>query len=135
MDCRDDNRYNHIEMHNIDVACFTSNPGEQWNIVLSTPLLMEVLKWYHIMLGHSVIKRLYDTVRERFHADGLHKQCIATVRHCPNECQRSKDNGRQYGKLLPRDSGYSQFETVAVDLIGPWNLKVGIVSLEFNSLT
>ena len=87
------------------VACFTSNTGEQWNIVLPTPLLMEVLKWYHIMLGHSGIKRLYDTVRARLRADGLHKQCIATFRNCPNECQREKDNGRQYGKLPPRDAG------------------------------
>ena len=86
---------------------------------------MEVLKWYHIMLGHSGIQRLYDTVRARFHADGLHKQCITTVRHCPNECQIEKDNGIQYGKLPPRDAGYSPFETVAVDLIGPRKLKVG----------
>ena len=85
MDYRDGNRYNHRETHNMDVACFTANTGEQWKIVLPTPLLMEVLKWYHIMLGHSGIQRLYDTVRARFHADGLHKQCIATVRHCTNE--------------------------------------------------
>ena len=122
-------------MHNMDVACFTVNPWEQWKIVLPTPLLMEVLKLYHIILGHSVIQRLYDTVRARFHDDGLHKQCIATVRYCPNECQREKDNGRQYGNLLPRDAGYSPFETVAVNLIGPWKLKVGRVSLEFNALT
>ena len=87
------------------------------------------------MLGHCGIKRLYDTVRARFHADGLHKQCTATVRHCQNEFQIAKDNGRQYGKLPPRDDGYSLFETVDVDLIGPWKLKVGRVSLEFNALT
>ena len=125
MACRDNNRYNHRVMNNMHVACFTGNPGEQWKSVLPTPLLMEVLQWYHIMLGHSGIQRLYDTFQTRFHADGLHKQFIATVRHCPNECQRAKDNGRQYGKLPPRDSGYSPFETVAVDLIGPWKLKVG----------
>ena len=96
---------------------------------------MEVLKWYHIMLGHSGIQRLYDTFRAIFHADGLHKQCIATVRHCTNECQRAKYNGRQYGKLLPRDAGYSLFESVDLDLIGPWKLKVGRISLEFNALT
>ena len=62
-------------------------------------------------------------------------ECIATVRHCPNEYQRAKDNGRQYGKLPPRDAGYSPFKTVAVDLIGPWKVKVGRISLEFNALT
>ena len=77
-------------MNNMYVACFTANPGCQWKIVLPTPLLMEVLKWYHIMLGHNEIQRLYDTVQARFHADGLHNQFIATVRHCPNECQRAK---------------------------------------------
>ena len=85
------------------------------------------------MLGQCVIQRLYDTVRARFHADGLHKQCIATVRHYTNEYQRAKDNGRQYGKLPPRDAGYSPFETVAVDLIGPWKLKVRRIYLEFNA--
>ena len=96
---------------------------------------MEVLKCYHIIIGQIGIQRLYDTVRAIFHADGLHKQCIATVRHCPNERQRAKDNDRQYGKLPPRDSGYSPFETVAVDLIVPWKLKMWRVSLEFNALT
>ena len=105
MACRYGNQYNHREMHNMDVACFNANPGEQWKIVLLTPLLMEVLKWYHIMLGHCGIQRLYDTVQARFHADGLHKQCIAKVRHCPNECQIAKDNGRQYVKLPSRDAG------------------------------
>ena len=109
MACRDSNRYNHIEMHNTYFFCFTANPGEQWKIVLHTPLLMEVLKWYHIILCHCVIQRLYDTVRARFHADGLHNQCIAIVRHCSNEYQRAKENGRQYGKLPPRDAGYSPF--------------------------
>ena len=96
---------------------------------------MEVLKWYHIMLGHCGIQRLYDTVRARFHDDVLHKQCIVTVRHCPDGCQRAKDNGRQYGKLPPIYAVYSPFETVAGDLIGPWKLKVGRVSLELNALT
>ena len=132
MDCRDNNRYNHRVIHNMHVACFTGNPGEQWKI---TPLLMEVLKWYHTMIGHSGIQRLYDTVRARFHADGLHKQYIATVRRCPNECQRAKDNGSKYGKMPPRDYGYSPFETVDVDLIGPSKLKVGRISLQFNALT
>ena len=87
------------------------------------------------MLGHCGIQRLYDTFQAIFYADGLHKQCIATVRHFTNECQRAKYNVRQYGKLPPRDAGYSSFETVSVDLIGPWKLKVGITSLEFNALT
>ena len=87
------------------------------------------------MLGHFVIQILFDTVRSIFYADALHKQCIATVRHFHNERQRARDNGRQYGKLPPRDAGYSPFETVAVDLIGTWNLKVGRVSLELNALT
>ena len=34
-----------------------------------------------------------------------------------------------------RDAGYSLFETVAVDLIGPLKLKEGRISLEFNALT
>ena len=122
-------------MHNMNFDCFTANCEEQWDIVLPTTLLMEVLKWYHRMLDHSGIQRLYDTVRARFHADGLHKQCIATVRHCLNEYQGAKYNDRQYGKLPPRDAGYSPFEKVAVDLIGPWKLKVGRISLEFNALT
>ena len=79
-------------------------------IVLPTPLLMEVLKWYHIMLGHCGTQRLYDTVRERFHADGLHKQYIATVRHCPNEYQREKDNERKYDKLPPREELQREIE-------------------------
>ena len=41
MDCRDGNQYNHREMHNMDVACFTTNLGQQWKILLPTPLLMK----------------------------------------------------------------------------------------------
>ena len=47
----------------------------------------------------------------------------------------NKNNARQYGHLPPRVAGIFPWRTVAVDLIGPWKIKVNGVPLEYNALT
>ena len=84
------------------VACFTANPGDKWNILLPTPLLMEVLKWYHIMIGHSGIQRLYVTVRARFNDDAIVPQGTSVeviVLHLQHEAST-----RYYEKRILREA-------------------------------
>ena len=47
----------------------------------------------------------------------------------------NKASTKQYGILPPRNAGVFPWKTVAVDLIGPWKIKVNRVQLEFNALT
>ena len=87
--------------------------------------------WYHILLGHCGQQKLYDTVRARFHASNLQKACIHTVNWCPHKCQLNKN----YGHLPPQIAGLFPWKTVAVDLIGPWKVKINQIELEFRALT
>ena len=47
----------------------------------------------------------------------------------------NKQSNRSYGHLPPRIAGLFPWETVAVDLIGPWKIKINRIELEFRALT
>eukprot|EP00957_Ditylum_brightwellii_P047846 3634241-Ditylum_brightwellii.AAC.1 len=49
--------------------------------------------------------------------------------------QKYMQLGMGYGELPPRFASLLPWNKVAVDLIGPWNLKVGGQDVEFNALT
>ena len=97
-------------------------------------LVSDLLKWYHLVLGHCGSQRLYDTVKARFFAKNLNKHCISTVNSC-EVCRMNKSSTKQYGLLPPRVAGVFPWRTVAVDLIGPWKIKINGRVLEFNALT
>jgi hypothetical protein len=47
--------------------CFITTPGGPWKIYLPGTLLQNVVRWYHLALGHCGIFRLADTLRMHFH--------------------------------------------------------------------
>jgi hypothetical protein len=51
------------------------------------------------------------------------------------DCPRYKIPGRGYGLLPKRELCLAPWEEVAIDLIGPWEVKVSGRTLEFNALT
>ena len=84
---------------------------------------MPVVQWYHQVLGHCVIKRL---------CPGVHIVCERL--RC-GERQGNKQIGSGYGKLPPQHALFLPWKEVAVDLIGPWTLKVQETQARLNVLT
>ena len=107
-------------------------PESDWKIALPTSLIDETIRWYHLVLGHCGEQRLYDTIRSRFQVPNLRRYCQQFT--CQT-CQKNKQLGPGYGHLPPRHAPLLPWDAVAVDLIGPWTIKVGDQDLEFNALT
>ena len=129
--------YRHEEMEGFEVIHSRSfeDGMEIWKIEIPQTLLPQLLNWYHLVLGHCGQQRLYNTVRARFHSTNLQKHCVEAVKRCPQRCQLNKQSNKNYGHLPPRAAGLFPWETVAVDLIGPWKIKINDVELEFRALT
>jgi hypothetical protein len=51
------------------------------------------------------------------------------------DCQKHKLAGRGYGLLPKQDVRIAPWEEVAINLIGPWKVKVNGRQVEFNALT
>jgi transposase InsO family protein len=116
------------------VYCYTAAPGGQWKIYLPSTLLRDVVRWYHLALGHCGISRLADTLRMHFHHPELQARCEDEVRKC-DSCQRHKNVGRGYGETSSREAPLLPWQDVAIDLIGPWTLSIGDQKLKFSALT
>ncbi|MHA7811731.1 MAG: integrase zinc binding domain-containing protein, partial [Marinobacter adhaerens] len=123
------------EIQGRPVICYRereNDPEGSWKIALPTELMQPTLIWYHFVLGHCGVHRLYDTVRSRFFAPGLKRLCDEF--RC-DDCQRNKLYGAGYGHLPARNAPLIPWNEVQVDLIGPWTLKIQGDPVEFNALT
>jgi hypothetical protein len=84
-------------------------------------MVADTAKWFHQVIGHPGEKRLRETLtqcfyhpRLRYHIDKL--KC--------KYCQKYKLAGRDYGLLPKREVQIAPWEEVAINLIGPWKVKV-----------
>jgi transposase InsO family protein len=108
--------------------------NEYWRIAIPTTLLIPIIKWYHIMLSHVGMTRLYGTIATHFYHPRLQPQIAEVVGKC-DTCQRAKLPGSGYGELPTKEALVAPWYEVAVDLIGPWKFKVGPQELTFQALT
>jgi transposase InsO family protein len=109
-------------------------PNRPWQIAIPTTLLDDTITWYHQVLGHVGIVRLYQTIVTHFVHPNLKQRIEHIVKSC-DACLRSKLPGMGYGELPPREAGLVPWNEVAVDLIGPWTLNVQGAEVKFNALT
>eukprot|EP00536_Pseudo-nitzschia_multiseries_P015222 jgi/Psemu1/41682/gm1.41682_g len=107
--------------------------NQEWKIVIPATLIQQVIRWYHIVHGQCGIQRLYDTITSRFYSPNLQQLCKQHA--CPVNCHESKEGGRGYGLLPPRDEAVAPWNEVCVDLIGPWRIQAGERQYEFKALT
>ena len=117
------------------LVCYRTHPNDlegDWKIALPTSLMNDVIQWYHRVLGHGGIVRMYDTIRAHCYHPQL-KRLIEAF-NC-DACQRHKLLGAGYGELPPREAPLLPWDEVAVDLIGPWKVEVQGQEIEFNALT
>ena len=72
-----------------------------------------------------MLRQRYYHPKLRYHID--HLKC--------EHFQRHKLTGRGYGLLPERELRIAPWEEIAIDLIGPWQVKVNGRLVEFNALT
>jgi hypothetical protein len=117
-----------------DIICYVhqgDNPDKQWRIVLPQQMLEETVKWFHQVMGHTDEKRLRETLQQCYH----HPKLRYTINRFQYEhCQRHKLSGKGYGLLPEGEMQTAPWEEVAINLIGPWKVKVNNKKVEFNVL-
>ena len=73
------------------------------------------------MICHPGEARTEHTIRQHFDCKGLHTKFHDVCKKCPT-FQRAKTNNQKYGKLLPKQSETSPWDTLCVDLTGPYTI-------------
>ena len=82
---------------------------------------MKTIDWYHDMLFHPRETRTEHNLRHNFDWKGLHTTVNDMCKKCPT-CQRSKTTNQKYGKLTPKQAETNPWDTLCVDLIGPYKI-------------
>ena len=108
--------------------------ARSWKICIPDELLDRIIDWYHQVLSHTGYMRIYGTISSIMHHEKLKSRCQERIKSC-NICQRSKLPGRGYGHLPPREANNMPWQEIAVDLIGPWTLKIRGVEITIRALT
>ena len=84
-------------------------------------IIDSIVNWYHEVLGHYGVNRLYDTIRTHFYYPNLRQMC---EEYKCEMCQKNKLLGAGYGHLPPRHANLMPWEEVMVDLIGSWKIEL-----------
>lgn len=118
-----------------DIICYVrpnDDRESQWRIALPEGMLLPTVIWFHQVLGHPGEKRLRETLQQRYYHPQLRR--IVDRYRCEH-CLRHKLSGKGYGLLPEREMRIAPWTEVAVDLIGPWEVKVNGRIVVFNALT
>jgi transposase InsO family protein len=127
-------KYPILDFGTVPLICYLSEPNATWKIAIPTPLLNNVVKWYHCVLNHTGMTRLLQTINSHLYHPQL-KLTVETVVQACETCQRYKLVGPGYGTLPPREAPLAPWDEVAIDLIGPWKIQVNGQELVFHALT
>ena len=107
---------------------FTKKEIEQVKIItyknriyLPIKLRTRVLDWYHHYLCHPGKTRMYKTLASTMYWEGMEKDINTYVKKC-TICQKYKKKKKKYGKLPPKNSTMIPWDTVCVDLVGPYTV-------------
>ena len=73
-------------------------------------------------LCHPGETRTEQTIRQHFDWKGLRDQVHNTCKKC-STCQKAKVTNQKYGKLPPKEAEAEPWDTLCVDLIGPYKIK------------
>jgi hypothetical protein len=85
---------------------------------LPESMVVDTVKLFHKVMGHpseqETLNQCYHHPKSCYHIDKL--EC--------KDCQKHKLAGHGYGLLPKREVGTAPWEEVAINLIGPWKVKV-----------
>ena len=85
-------------------------------------MLETLISFYHAVLGHAGATRVHKAMAIHFWHTELETRIKTLVTRC-NACQLYKRPQYEYGQLPERIVDAQPWSTVAVDCIGPWELK------------
>lgn len=85
-------------------------------------------------LQHIGLTRLLKTISLHFYHPQLRRTIDNIVRTC-DACQRYKKPQPGYGHLPTKQVTMQPWNNIAVDLIGPWKIKIGTLEFALRALT
>jgi hypothetical protein len=91
-------------------------------LVIPKNLQNRAVAWYHHYLQHPGTTRLEETLRSAMYWKGMRRSVRAHVKKC-HKCQVNKRSKHKYGKLPTKLVVTKPWNTLCVDLIGPYTLK------------
>jgi hypothetical protein len=127
-------QYPEQQFDNTRVLSFQPAPNAPWKICIPMQQLEEVTSWFHLALNHCGLHRLLSTMGMHLYHPCLRSVAEQITKNC-DACQREKLPGPQYGHMPPQEANILFWEEVALDLIGPWTVKVADESYESYALT
>ena len=104
-------------------------------IVVPKTLQQRIVSWYHTMLCHPGETRTEETIRQHFAWKGLKTEVKRQCKSC-HICQVTKRSNAKYGHLPPKEPEITPWETLCVDMIGPYKItRPGKENLELWCVT
>jgi hypothetical protein len=103
-------------------------------LVISKPLQMRAVKWYHHYLRHPGHTHLKETMNATMYWKGMRTTILSLTKSC-RSCQINKRRSCKYGHLPPKTVITNPWECLCVDLIGPYtpkgkdNLQIDVMAL------
>jgi len=91
-------------------------------IFIPHALRSSIVEWYHSMLGHPGVKRTAATIAQHLIWPGLRDEVEKHVSKC-EACQLYKGQKKKYGHLPVKDVEVQPWQTLCVDLIGPYTVR------------
>ena len=91
-------------------------------IVVPEILQIPLVKWYHTNLCHPGQKRTEETIKQHFYWLNLRDTVQTICEKCP-VCQKTKRHNKKYGKLPPKEAEGEPWDTLCIDLIGPYKFN------------
>ena len=107
---------------------------KQARIIVPEKLTKRLMEWYHAMLVHPGVDRLYNTLHQHYTWPHMLEQIRQYIKHC-DACQRGKRGLRGMGKVPIKDTETEPWKDVAVDLAGPWEALIDGKKVSFHTLT
>ena len=95
---------------------------KQGKIVMPKSLQKRCVDWYHHSLCHPGMTRTEQTIRQHFTWKNLRGDVEKACKKC-KVCQLTKLKSIKYGKLPAKTAEAEPWDTLCVDLIGPYHFK------------
>ena len=91
-------------------------------IYVPASMRKRMLNWYHDSLMHPGMTRMYRTIQQHFTWPKLKQDVERFCKTCKT-CQLTKKTKKKYGHLPAKEAEASPWDTLCIDLIGPYIVR------------